>query len=418
VTDVLAAAVAGVVPAVVAVGPAAVVDPPPLQADAAIVATRRSPRARLPMSIRPSMPGRDVPRVSAPVGGPLVPIGAYDPERYASLGGYADDVVQIVRELDLHDVFFVGHSVGSMIGALAAIEEPDRFGALVMIGPSPRYLDDDGYVGGFSATPAGDAFYGALLEDDAEELYQQPPCAYVSTLPDGTIAKINATFTSWTGHDRNDVVGRRRLQDLFTPGGRIYCETHLAPLLRMQGLVREIATEILCADGSRLPVLMNAVGKLTEGGVPIAYRVAFFDATERRSYERELVARRRAEDSEARDRARHLGGLWSATSRERVLPQHRSRPWLATRSGPRRTARRIRTPSSTRSTTPSGGPMRTGTAPPRFSAWSPAAAGWMLSCRSAATRLRCCSERAPYRASGGPALRLGCSRTRRSTTSG
>jgi sigma-B regulation protein RsbQ len=77
-------------------------------------------------------------------------LSAYDPERYASLDGYAADVLEICRELELRDVIFVGHSVSAMIGALAAIEEPDRFAKLVMIGPSPCYVDDGGYVGGFS----------------------------------------------------------------------------------------------------------------------------------------------------------------------------------------------------------------------------------------------------------------------------
>ncbi|MDX6555721.1 MAG: sigma-B regulation protein RsbQ [Miltoncostaeaceae bacterium] len=76
--------------------------------------------------------------------------GAYDPERHATLRGYAEDVLDIVRELDLRDLVFVGHSVSSMIGALAAAEEPDRFAHLVLVGPSPRYIDDEGYVGGFT----------------------------------------------------------------------------------------------------------------------------------------------------------------------------------------------------------------------------------------------------------------------------
>lgn len=75
---------------------------------------------------------------------------AYDRDRYASLDGYADDVLAIVHELDLTDVVLVGHSVSAMIGVLAAVAEPDRFARLVLIGPSPRYLDDDGYTGGFS----------------------------------------------------------------------------------------------------------------------------------------------------------------------------------------------------------------------------------------------------------------------------
>ena len=76
---------------------------------------------------------------------------AWDPNRYSTLDGYATDVLEICAELDLRDVVFVGHSVSAMIGVLAAAREPSRFAALVMVGPSPRYLDDDGYVGGFSA---------------------------------------------------------------------------------------------------------------------------------------------------------------------------------------------------------------------------------------------------------------------------
>jgi sigma-B regulation protein RsbQ len=76
--------------------------------------------------------------------------GAFDPERHSALDGYAADVLDVCRELDLRDAVLVGHSVSAMIGALAAIAEPQRFGALVMVGPSPRYLDDAGYVGGFS----------------------------------------------------------------------------------------------------------------------------------------------------------------------------------------------------------------------------------------------------------------------------
>ncbi|MEO6578603.1 MAG: alpha/beta hydrolase [Candidatus Limnocylindria bacterium] len=76
-------------------------------------------------------------------------LAAYDAERYASLDGYAQDIVDIVRELDLHDVILVAHSVSSMIGVLAAIAEPDRFARLVLIGPSPSYLNESGYRGGF-----------------------------------------------------------------------------------------------------------------------------------------------------------------------------------------------------------------------------------------------------------------------------
>jgi sigma-B regulation protein RsbQ len=75
---------------------------------------------------------------------------AFHPDRYAALDGYATDVLDICRELDLQDVVFVGHSVSAMIGALAVAAEPERFDRLVMVGPSPRYIDDGDYVGGFS----------------------------------------------------------------------------------------------------------------------------------------------------------------------------------------------------------------------------------------------------------------------------
>jgi sigma-B regulation protein RsbQ len=77
-------------------------------------------------------------------------IGAYDPARYASLDGYADDVLDICHALDLRDTVFVGHSVSSMVGVLAANREPERFSRLVLVGPSPRYLNEPpDYVGGF-----------------------------------------------------------------------------------------------------------------------------------------------------------------------------------------------------------------------------------------------------------------------------
>lgn len=76
-------------------------------------------------------------------------LNAYDAERYGSLEGYAQDVLDVVRALDLHDVVLVAHSVSSMVSVLAANEEPDRFDRLVLIGPSPRYINDPPYVGGF-----------------------------------------------------------------------------------------------------------------------------------------------------------------------------------------------------------------------------------------------------------------------------
>lgn len=77
-------------------------------------------------------------------------ISAYNAERYATLQGYAKDVLEICKELNLQDVIFVGHSVSSMIGMLAAIEQPKYFSKLIMVGPSPCYINDGDYIGGFT----------------------------------------------------------------------------------------------------------------------------------------------------------------------------------------------------------------------------------------------------------------------------
>jgi sigma-B regulation protein RsbQ len=76
---------------------------------------------------------------------------AWNAERYSMLAGYAEDVLQICHDLDLDKIIFVGHSVSSMIGVLAANQEPDRFAALILVTPSPRYIDDAEYRGGFCA---------------------------------------------------------------------------------------------------------------------------------------------------------------------------------------------------------------------------------------------------------------------------
>jgi sigma-B regulation protein RsbQ len=77
---------------------------------------------------------------------------AYDRGKYDSLHGYTDDLIEIIEQLDLHDVVFVGHCVSAMIGVLAANRIPERFSRLVLVDPSPRYVDDEGYEGGFTAS--------------------------------------------------------------------------------------------------------------------------------------------------------------------------------------------------------------------------------------------------------------------------
>ena len=144
-----------------------------------------------------------------------------------------------------------------------------------------------------------EGFIDALLEDDSAELYDRAPCGYLSTDPDGLIVKANQTFLTMTGHQRGDLVGKRRFADLLSAGGRIYHETHYAPMLMMQGTARAIAFELVTRDGGRLPVLVNSVLDRDPAGAPIVVRVAVFDATDRREYERELLrAKQRAELSE------------------------------------------------------------------------------------------------------------------------
>ena len=125
-------------------------------------------------------------------------------------------------------------------------------------------------------------------------MYEDAPCGYISAAPDGELVKVNQTLLRWTGYAREELLGRR-FQDLLTPGGRIYHETHYAPLLRMQGAVREIALDLVCADGRRLPVLVNSVLRSGDDGQPLLVRTTVFDATHRRRYERELVLARERE---------------------------------------------------------------------------------------------------------------------------
>ncbi|HET6652240.1 MAG TPA: SpoIIE family protein phosphatase [Nocardioides sp.] len=150
---------------------------------------------------------------------------------------------------------------------------------------------------------AREALIEALTDDDPEVLYQRAPCGFLSVTPTGTIVKVNDTFLTWTGFQRDDLVGRRRFVDLLTPGGKLYHETHYMPLLQMQGQVREVALEVVVADGERMPTLVNAALERNADGDPRVIRIVVFDATERRRYERELLlAKQRAEASEGQAR--------------------------------------------------------------------------------------------------------------------
>jgi len=137
------------------------------------------------------------------------------------------------------------------------------------------------------------------VDEDVEELFEDAPCGFLSTAPDGTIVRANRTFLALSGYDADELVGRRRFYDLLPPGAKIYYETHYAPLLQMQGSVRELALELVRSNGTHVPVLVSATVKQDPAGRPQLVRVTVFDATDRRRYERELLQARAEADGRA-----------------------------------------------------------------------------------------------------------------------
>ena len=145
------------------------------------------------------------------------------------------------------------------------------------------------------------------------DLYEHAPCGYLSTSMDGTITKVNGTLLGWLGVGRDELVGRRRFADLLTVGGRIYHETHFAPMLRLHGEAGGIALELVRADGTRFPVLVSSTVKTSASGAAELIRTTVFDAHDRRSYEQELLRALQVAEQE-RDRVQLL-----ATTLQRTL---------------------------------------------------------------------------------------------------
>lgn len=134
--------------------------------------------------------------------------------------------------------------------------------------------------------------------DDLEDLFENAPCGYLSLGPDARIHRCNHTFGRWIGVDAVGLIGKR-FPDLLTIAGKIYFETHFAPLLKMQGFFDEVALDI-ATEAEPLPVLVNAVQRDAAGDAPAFIRVTVFKATDRRRYERELLdARQRADEASA-----------------------------------------------------------------------------------------------------------------------
>ncbi len=119
--------------------------------------------------------------------------------------------------------------------------------------------------------------------EDLEDLYENAPCGYLSLGADGLIIKSNKTLSRWLGIPAQDLLGKR-MRDLLNTAGRIFYETHFAPLLRLQGHFDEVALDLKLQDGSRFPVIANATEKRNADNELLFTRVMLFRATERRRY--------------------------------------------------------------------------------------------------------------------------------------
>ncbi|WNG89750.1 SpoIIE family protein phosphatase [Mycobacterium sp. ITM-2016-00317] len=150
--------------------------------------------------------------------------------------------------------------------------------------------------------------------DAVDDFFDNAPCGLLLTGPDGRITLANHTFAGWVGHPPQELAGRR-FPDLLAAGSRIHYETHFAPLLQMTGSLTGITLDLIGEDGSRLPVFVTANVRTGADGAPVALRITVQDATERRSYERQLLEARRVADRE-RERVQ----LLAATLQRSLVP--------------------------------------------------------------------------------------------------
>jgi sigma-B regulation protein RsbQ len=201
---------------------------------------------------------------------------AWSEQRYSSLDGYATDVLEVCEELDLREVTFVGHSVSAVIGVLAAARAPERFSRLVMVAPSPRYIDEDGYRGGFSAEDIGELLeslesnylgWSATMAPvimgnaDRPELGEELTTSFCATDPDMARVFARTTFLS----DSRD-----ELKTVAMPTLVLECtQDVIAP--------REVGAYVHAAiPGSRL-VTLNATGHCPQLSAPQATAEAITD---------------------------------------------------------------------------------------------------------------------------------------------
>jgi phosphoserine phosphatase RsbU/P len=129
--------------------------------------------------------------------------------------------------------------------------------------------------------------------DDFEDMFENSPCGYVTLETNGRIVRVNKTLLGWIGRTADEMNGKR-LSDFLNMAGRIFYETHIAPLLRMQGFFNEFAIDMLTASGEPMQMICNALEGRDEAGKPLFTRLAVLKATDRRRYEQELLAAREA----------------------------------------------------------------------------------------------------------------------------
>lgn len=159
----------------------------------------------------------------------------------------------------------------------------------------------------------------------ADALYDDAPCGLLLTSADGTILQVNKTFCVWLGVAAVDLVGRKRVQDVLTVGGRIFHHTHWGPLMQIQGSVAEVKLEVMHSDGRKLPMVWNAVRRFRNGVA--TDEVATFIAQDRHQYEQELLhARRRAEEllARAQEVQEQLAATQADRDRQRALAEDRA----------------------------------------------------------------------------------------------
>ena len=156
----------------------------------------------------------------------------------------------------------------------------------------------------------------------------EAPCGLARTNANGVFLRVNATLCGWLGYLDDELVGKRKLQDLLTMGGRIFHQTHWSPLLQMQGSISEVRLELVRKDGGRVPMIMNAVRRESDGA--IVHDLAAFVARDRDKFEQELVsARKRLElaiaeatalQSESKDRALFAEQMMAIVSHDLRTP--------------------------------------------------------------------------------------------------